>query len=121
MGSCHVVTLCRNREGVSDTLDRLDLWLYFNSKHSLPVERPRRVEALRELVCGHRSTLAIAGTVPFAYAAGEAGCRVVGMKNGPTVPQLLGRVGVDHFFDSLDELTDALIRRDSRLERLGLF
>jgi len=120
MGSCHLVTLCRNRDGINATLDRLDLWMHFDSKQVLPDDRDRRIEALRQLVGGHHSTLAIAGTVPFAYVAGEAGCRVVGMKNGPAVPKRLRQVGVDVFFDSLDELTDALAKRHPDLQRIGL-
>ena len=76
--------------------------------------------ALRDLAGSHRRTLAIAGTVPFAYAAGRAGCAVVGLKTGPAVPRLLRQVGVDLFFDSLDELTDALGARRLDLHRIGL-
>ena len=73
------------------------------------------------MVGSHGLTLAVVGTVPMAYAAGEAGCRVVGMKNGPAVPKLLRQVGVDVFFESLDELTDALISHHPDLQRIGVF
>jgi phosphoglycolate phosphatase-like HAD superfamily hydrolase len=121
LGNCHLATLCANREGINATLDRTGLWLFFDQKRSLPESRERRVAAIRELIGGQQRTLAVAGTVAFAYAAGEAGCRVVGMKNGPAVPQSLRRVGVDVFFDSLDALTDALTRHDPELQRIGLF
>jgi len=121
MGTCHLATLCSNRDGINATLDRLDLWIHFEQKRSLPQDRDRRVAALRELAGGHHRTLAIAGTVPFAYAAGEAGCRVVGVKTGPAVPKRLRQVGVDLFFDSLDELTDALGAGRPDLHRIGLF
>lgn len=121
MGSCHLVSLSRNRDGLNATLDRLDIWMHFESKQCLPENRDRRVEALRRLAGGYRVTLAIVGTVPMAYAAGEAGCRTVGLKNGPAVPKLLRQVGVDVFFESLDELTDALISRHPDLLRIGVF
>lgn len=121
MGSCHLASLCRNRDGINATLDRLDLWIHFNQRQSLPEDRDRRVAALQELVGGHRCTLAIVGTVPFAYAAGLAGCCLVALKKGPAVPKLLRQVGVDVFFDSLDELTDAVTRRHPDLQRIGLF
>jgi phosphoglycolate phosphatase-like HAD superfamily hydrolase len=121
LGTCHLVTLCRNRDGINATLDRLGVWMYFDQKRVLPEDRVRRVAALRELVGGHRSTLAVVGTVPVAYAAGEAGCRVVGLRNGPAVPRMLQQVGVDVFYDTLDELTDAITRRSEELERIGLF
>lgn len=121
LGSCHLVTLSRNGKAINDALDRMDLWVSFNSRLSLPEDRQRRVEAIRQLAGAERISLAIAGTVAFAYAAGEAGCRVVGMKNGPAVPKLLRQVGVDVFYESLDELTNALTRRDADLQRIGLF
>ncbi|MGQ9649363.1 MAG: HAD family hydrolase [Phycisphaerae bacterium] len=121
MGSCHLVSLCRNREGLNATLDRLDIWMHFESKQCLPEDRDRRVEALGKLAGGMRVTLAVVGTVPMAYAAGEAGCRTVGLKNGPAVPKLLRQVGVDVFFESLDELTDALSSRHPDLQRIGVF
>ena len=121
MGSCHLVSLCRNRDGLNATLDRLDIWMHFDSKQCLPEDRDRRVEALRKLAGGLRVTLAVVGTVPMAYAAGEAGCRTVGLTTGPTAPKLLRQVGVDVFFESLDELTDALSSRRPDLQRIGVF
>ncbi len=121
LGVCHLVTLCGNREGINATLDRLDVWMYFDQKRSLPESRERRVEAIREMSEGRRSVLVVAGTVPLAYAAGEAGCRVVAMKHGPAVPRRMRQVGVDVFFESLDELTDAMTTRHPDLERIGLF
>lgn len=121
LGTCHLVTLCRNRDGINATLNRLDIWMYFDQKRVLPDDRDRRVAALRELAGSLRSTLVLAGTVPLAYAAGEAGCRVVGLRNGPAVPKLLRQVGVDVFYDNLDQLTDAMTRRDPELQRIGLF
>jgi len=120
-GSCQLVSLSRNREGLNAALDRLDLWMHFESKQCLPEDRDRRVEALHKLAGGMRVTLAVVGTVPMAYAAGEAGCRTVGLKNGPAVPRLLRQVGVDVFFESLDELTDALTTRHPDLQRIGIF
>lgn len=121
MGSSHLVSLSRNREGLNAALDRLDLWMHFESKQCLPEDRDRRVEALHKLAGGMRVTLAVVGTVPMAYAAGEAGCRTVGLKNGPAAPRLLRQVGVDVFFESLDELTDALTTRHPDLQRIGIF
>jgi len=121
MGSSHLVSLSRNRDGLNATLDRLDLWMHFDSKQCLPEDRDRRVEALRKLAGGHRVTLAVVGSVPMAYAAGEAGCRTVGLKNGPAVPKLLRQVGVDVLFESLDELTDALSSHHPDLQRIGVF
>lgn len=121
MGSCQLVSLSRNREGLNAALDRLDLWMHFESKQCLPEDRDRRVEALHKLAGGMRVTLAVVGTVPMAYAAGEAGCRTVGLKNGPAAPRLLRQVGVDVFFESLDELTDALTTRHPDLQRIGIF
>ncbi len=120
LGACHLVTLCDNREGINATLDRLQLWMYFEHKRVLPEHRERRVEALRELK-GSQRTLAIVGTVPMAYAAGEAGCLTVGLRNGPTFPKLLQQVGVDVFYDDLNALTDAITSRDEALQRIGLF
>ncbi len=119
-GSAHLVTLCRNREGINATLDRLDLWMHFDRKEVLPVSRDRREELLRELAGSGRPTLAVAGTVPFALAAGEAGCRVVGMKS-LVFPKFMRQVGVDLFFDSLDELTDAIATRSPELEKIGIY
>lgn len=121
MGSCQLVSLSRNRDGLNATLDRLDMWMHFDSKQCLPEDRDRRVDALRRLTGGMRVTLAVVGTVPMAYAAGEAGCRTVGLKNGPAVPKLLRQVGVDVFFESLDELTDALTTHHPDLQRIGVF
>ncbi len=120
LGSCHLATLCDNREGLNSTLDRLDIWMYFDKKTVLPESRERRVAALKELMGHHPSTLVVAGSVPFAYAAGEAGGRVVGIKGGPAFPDRLRQVGADFCFDSLDALTDALAKRDPILERIGL-
>lgn len=120
MGTCHMASLCQNREGVNATLNRLDVWLYFEQKRSLPEDSDRRVEAIRELAGGNQRTLAVAGTVAFAFAAGEAGCRVVGIKNGPAFLKMLRQVGVDVFFDNLDQLTDALSRHDPELQRIGI-
>jgi len=120
MGSLHAATFCPNREGINITLDRLDLWMYFEQKRILPQERGRRVAVLKELAVEHRTTLAVAGTVTFAYTASEAGCRVVGMKTGPTFPKFMQQVGVDVFFDSLDDLTDAIARRSPELQKIGI-
>jgi hypothetical protein len=78
------------------------------------------MDAIKELM-GARRTLAIVGTVPMAYAAGEAGCLTVGVRNGPTFPKLLQQVGVDVFYDDLDQLVDAITQRDEPLQRIGLF
>lgn len=121
LGVCHLATLCRNRAGINTALDRLDLWMYFDRKEVLPDDRGRRVALLRELVGGQRSALAVAGTVAFAYAASEAGCRVVGMNHALAYPKRLRQVGVDVFYESLDALTDALTRRDPELQRIGLY
>lgn len=121
LGECHLVTLSRNIDGFKATLDRLDLWIWVNSRLSLPEHRERRVEAIRQLAGRQRSVLAVAGSVPFAYAASQAGCRVVGIKGGPTYPNRLRQVGVDLIYDSLDELTDALTQRDTELQRIGIF
>ncbi len=120
MGTCHMVSLCQNREGINATLNRLDVWLYFEQKRALPQDSDRRVAAIRELMGGAGQTLAVAGTVPFAFAANEAGCRVVGITAGPTFPKFLRQVGVDVFYDSLDQLTDALARRAPELQRIGI-
>ena len=120
MGACHLATLCDNRAGINATLDRLDIWMHFERKIVLSGERARRVAGLKEMMGQCHSTLVVAGTVAFAYAAGEAGGRVAGIKGGPAFPKLLRQVGVDVFFDSLDELTDALARRDPALQRIGL-
>jgi phosphoglycolate phosphatase-like HAD superfamily hydrolase len=120
-GNCHLVTFCRNRDGINAALDRHDLWMHFDQKQVLPDSTERRVALLKELAgTTGRASLAIAGTVPFAYAANEAGCRVVGLKDGPTFPNRLRQVGVDVFFDSLDELTDALATRREDLQRIGV-
>jgi phosphoglycolate phosphatase-like HAD superfamily hydrolase len=119
LGSCHLVTLCSNRDGINATLDRLQLWMHFDQKRVLPEHRERRVAAIQEVMGGQR-TLAVVGTVPMAYAAGEAGCRTVGIRNGPTFPKLLQQVGVDVFFDDLDQLTDAITKRDEALQRIGV-
>jgi phosphoglycolate phosphatase-like HAD superfamily hydrolase len=119
MGTCHLVSLCPNRDALNAALNRLDLWMYFDKKQMLPADSDRRVGALQEMTAGTR-TLAIAGTIPFAYAANEAGCRVVGMKTGLAFPKQFRQVGVDVCFDSLDELTDALARHDPELQRLGV-
>ena len=121
MGTCHLVSLSRNRDGLNATLDRLDLWMYFESKQLLPADRERRVEAIKKIAGTTRITMAIASSVAFAYAAGEAGCRVVGMTTGTSFPKFLRQVGVDAFFDSLDALTDALSRHDPELQRMGIF
>lgn len=120
LGACHLATLCDNRAGINATLDRLDLWIHFDRKTALPRDSDRRVEAIREMMGEHVCTLAVAGSVPFAYAAGQAGARVVGMKTGTAFPKHLRQVGVDACFDSLDALTDALTRRDPELTRIGL-
>ena len=120
MGTCHLVSLCRNREGINTALNRFDIWMYLDKKSMLPEDRSRRVPSLKEMVPGHGSTLAVVGTVAVAYVATEAGCRCVGLNDGPNYPKFLRQVGVDAFFDSLDELTDALARRAPELERLGL-
>ncbi|MBI4581350.1 MAG: HAD family hydrolase [Planctomycetes bacterium] len=119
MGTCHLVSLCPNREALNAALDRMAVWMYFDKKQVLPADSDRRVAALREL-SGATRTLALAGTVAFAYAANEAGCRVVGLKTGLAFPRQLRQVGVDVFYDSLDSLTDALARHDPELERIGL-
>lgn len=120
LGACHLATLCDNRAGINATLDRLDLWIHFDKKMVLPKDSDRRVTTLREMMGEHACTLVVAGSVPFAYAANEAGARVVGMKTGLAYPKNLRQVGVDVFFDSLDALTDALTRRDPDLLRIGL-
>jgi len=120
-GTAHLVTCCQNRPGINATLDRLDIWIHFDQKQALPENRERRVGTLSELTGEVGLTLAVVGTVPMAYAAGEAGCRLVGVNNGPTTPNRLRQVGVDVLFDSIDELTDALDRRDPQLQRAGLF
>jgi phosphoglycolate phosphatase-like HAD superfamily hydrolase len=119
MGACHLASLCQNREGINATLNRLDVWLYFEQKRALPRDSDRRVEALREMASAQR-TLAVTGGVPFAFAAGEAGCRVVGIRNGPSFPKFLRQVGVDVCYDDLDQLTDALSRHDPELQRIGI-
>lgn len=119
-GTAHLVTLCRNREGINATLDRLDLWMYFDRKEVLPESRDRRAALLRELAGEGRPTLAVAGTVPFALAANDAGCRVVGMKTGLAFPKFMRQVGVDVFYDSLDALTEAIAGRDPALQKIGL-
>lgn len=129
-GPCHLVSLCQNREGINATLDRLDIWMYFDRKMMLPEDRPRRIGALKELTAaqsfgpsagaGQGVAMAVVGTVPIAYAAGEAGCRAVGIRGGPTFPKNLQQVGVDVMFDSLDELTDALATRDPQLQKIGI-
>jgi len=40
------------------------------------------------------------------------------MKTGPTFPKFMQQVGVDVFFDSLDDLTDALARRSPELQKI---
>jgi hypothetical protein len=45
---------------------------------------------------------------------------VVGIKNGPVYPKFLRQVGVDVFYDDLDQLTDALARHDPELQRIGI-
>jgi phosphoglycolate phosphatase-like HAD superfamily hydrolase len=119
MGTCHLASLCPNRDALNASLDRADLWMYFDKKQSLPIDRERRVQTLADMASGTR-TMVVAGSVPFAYAANEAGCRVVGMKTGTAFPKQMRQVGVDVFFDSLDELTDALGRHDPELERIGV-
>ncbi len=119
MGTCHLVSLCQNRDALNASLDRLDLWMYFDKKQVLPADSDRRVEALREMTSGTR-TMAVAGSVPFAYAANEAGCRVVGLKRGLAFPKQMRQVGVDVFYESLDELTDALGSHDPDLQRIGV-
>lgn len=120
MGACHLASLCRNRDGVNETLNRLDVWLCFEKKQALPEDRDRRVEALRGLVGGNTRTLAIAGSVAFAFAAEEAGCRVVAVRCGQAYPKNFQQVGVDVGFDDLDAITDAMGRRDPALQRLGI-
>lgn len=119
LGTCHLVSLCPNRDALNASLNRLDLWMYFDKKQVLPADRERRVQALRDMAANTR-TLAVAGTVPFAYAANEAGCRVVGMTTGLSFPKQMRQVGVDVFYDSLDDLTDAMARHDPELERIGV-
>jgi phosphoglycolate phosphatase-like HAD superfamily hydrolase len=119
MGTSHLVTLSQNRDGVNATLNRLDVWLCFDQRRSLPADRNRRVAALRELAGGLR-TLAVVGSVPMAYAAGEAGCRVVGVRCGQAFPRSLQQVGVDLVYDNLGELTEALSRHDPQLQRIGV-
>jgi hypothetical protein len=119
MGTCHLISLCPNRDALNASLNRHDLWMYFDKKQVLPIDRDRRVDALRDIASNTR-TLAIAGTVPFAYAANEAGCRVVGMNTGLAFPKQMRQFGVDVFYESLDDLTDALARHDPELQRLGV-
>jgi len=120
LGVCHLVTLCQNRDGINTTLNRLDLWIHFDQKRALPEDRDRRVAALKELTIGQRNNLAVVGSVPMAYAAAEAGFCLVGLRTGLAVPKLLQQVGVDVFYDNLDELTDAIGRRDADLVRFGI-
>ncbi|MEP0842464.1 MAG: hypothetical protein HRF43_07100, partial [Phycisphaerae bacterium] len=120
LGACHLVSLCRNREGINATLNRLDVWMYFEQKRPLPAESDARVEAIKGLMAASARNLAVAGSVPFAFAAGEAGCRVVGVRSGTAFPRQFRQVGVDVFYESLDELTDALARHDPELQRIGL-
>lgn len=119
MGTCHVASLCPSRDALNAALNRLDVWMYFDKKQMLPADSDRRVQALTEMAGGTR-TMAVAGTIPFAYAANEAGCRVIGMKTGLAFPKQFRQVGVDVCFDSLDELTDALARHDPELQRIGV-
>ena len=119
MGTCHLVSLCFNREALNAALDRMDVWMHFDKKQMLPADGDRRVAVLREMMGGIR-TLAIAGSVPFAYAAGEAGCRVIGMKTGLAFPKQFQQVGVDLCFESLDALTEAMARHDPALQKLGV-
>jgi len=119
-GTAPLVTLCRNREGINATLNRLDLWISFDRKEVLPESRDRRPELLRELAGPGRPAMALAGTVPLALAANEADCRVVGMKTGLAYPKFMRQVGVDVFYDSLDALTDAITSRDPDLQKIGV-
>jgi len=120
LGTCHLVTRCRNQEGINATLDRLDVWMCFERRIILPEDRDRRLSMLKGLTAGYSSTLAIVGTVPVALALSNAGCRCVGLKEGPAFPNNLRQVGVDAFFDSLDALTDAVVARHPDLERIGV-
>jgi len=120
MGACHLVTLCRNREGINSTLDRLDIWMHFDRKEVLPEDRDRRVQKVRDLMGRYRSTLAVVTSPSMAYVANEAGCPVVGLKTGLSFPQQLRQRGVDLIYESLDELVNALSRRDPELQRIGL-
>jgi len=120
LGNCHLVTLAQNREAVNATINRLELWLYFDQKRSLPSESDHRVAALKELAGLHRSSLVVTGSVPLAYAAGEAGCRVIGLRNGLAFPKFFQQVGVDVYYDDLEELSDALTRRAPELQKIGL-
>lgn len=119
MGACHLASLSPNRDALNAALNRLNLWMYFDRKAVLPVDRERRVKAIAEMAGGGRS-LAVAGSVPFAYSANEAGCRVVGLTTGVAFPKQMRQVGVDLFYESLDELTDALSRHDPQLQRIGV-
>jgi phosphoglycolate phosphatase-like HAD superfamily hydrolase len=121
LGACHLVTLSRNRDGINATLDRLDVWMHFDQKRALPEDQDRRVTAMREIVGGQRCTLAVVGSVPMAYIANEAGCKVVGIKGGTAFPKRLRQVGVDVFYSDLEELTEAITTRDPDLQRIGLF
>ncbi len=120
LGTCRLITTCRNQEGINATLDRLDVWMCFERRIILPEDRNRRLSLLRELAAGYPSTLAIVGSVPVALAAANAGCRCVGLKEGLAYPNNLRQVGVDAFFDTLDALTDAVISRHADLQRIGL-
>ncbi len=119
MGTCHLASLSPNRDALNAVLNRLNLWMYFDRKAVLPVDRERRVKAITEMAGSGRS-LAVAGSVPFAYAASEAGCRVVGLTTGVAFPKQMRQVGVDLFYESLDALTDALSRHDPELQRIGV-
>lgn len=118
-GACHLVTLSKNRDGINATLNRMDVWMHFDQKRALPEDRDRRIAALREMAGGQR-TMAVVGTVAMAYAAGEAGCRVVGVRGGTAFPNRLQQVGVDLIYDNLHELTEALSRRDPDLQKIGV-
>lgn len=120
LGNCHLVTLAQNRDAVNATINRLELWLYFDQKRSLPSESDHRVAALKELAGLHHSSLVVAGSVPLAYAAGEAGCHVVALRNGLAFPKFFQQVGVDVCYDDIEELTDALTRRAPELQKIGL-
>jgi phosphoglycolate phosphatase-like HAD superfamily hydrolase len=119
LGSSHLVTLSRNRDGINATLDRLEVWMHFDQKRALPQDRDRRVETLRELV-GAQRTLAVVGTLPMAYAAGEAGCRVVALRTGLAFPKQFQQMGVDVIYDDLEQLTEALTRRAPELQKIGV-
>ena len=120
MGSCRLATLEGDRRELETAVGRLQLGDCFDRTEVLPEDRNQREALLRKLAEGSRTTLAVAGTIPFAYAADQAGCCVVGFKSGLTYPKFMHQVGVDLIFGSWEELTDALGQHDPQLRDRAL-